>query len=292
MKNTTTYELKIILDHELSGQEDILVQYFIGVGIPLQNIAVSQVNHQRSISYLTNDFSSIRSLKKELNRLQLINSPVQVNKIHSDDWRLKWKKDFKPFDITKSVTIVPAWLRNNYKNNGKTLIYVDTDMAFGTGLHATTRLMAQFIENYVQRNYCVLDIGTGTGILAILAEKCGCNHIDAFDLESDAVKVAKKNIKRNNCSKINVFTADANCHSANQTYDFVAANLITHDLLNIQRALLKLTKPGKFCAVSGISLNSYKMFRQKFSMKNWRCVKISKSEGWVALLFKRKQAKK
>jgi ribosomal protein L11 methyltransferase len=132
-----------------------------------------------------------------------------------------------------------------------------------------------------------LDVGTGTGILAIVASKCNGNDINAIDMCPEAVKVAKSNFISNGCASINIKVLDARRIKSKKKYDYVSANIITHDLIAMAEKLISLVKPGQYLAVSGISLSSYDLFRKAYARYPLRCVKIEKGEEWVAVLYKK-----
>ncbi|HQP10277.1 MAG TPA: 50S ribosomal protein L11 methyltransferase, partial [Candidatus Omnitrophota bacterium] len=226
-------------------------------------------------------------LKKKMRALRLRGIPTRLKILHKNDWQTKWQEDFKPFCLTRRFSVIPVRFKGKRRFPGRISLFLDTELAFGSGLHATTRFMAGFAERCAGRYRSFLDIGTGTGILAMIAFKCGAQDVAAIDLCRDAVGVAKKNFIRNKCSSIDIRVADANKYRTSKKYDFVAANLITQDLLGLGKKIVQLVRPGKFLAVSGISYNSYDRFRQDFAKYPLRCLKIEKSEGWAALLYKK-----
>src|SRR6185503_4769445 len=97
------------------------------------------------------------------------NVSCRLKSIQSQDWQEKWKEDFKPFRLTDRIDVSPVWHRKRYKPKGREVVYIDTVLAFGTGLHETTRFMSQFIELCRGQFESFFDIGTGSGILSIIA---------------------------------------------------------------------------------------------------------------------------
>ena len=147
-----------------------------------------------------------------------------------------WKDSFKPF-ATKKFYVYPPWEQNK-EELGKIPLEVEPGMAFGTGQHATTQLCLAQIENLFESKTIetVLDVGTGTGILAIAAIKLGAKKLVGTDIDADAVIAAKENAVRNECS-FEVFQdsvpADTN------SYDFVIANILCSIKKNYWRAICK-----------------------------------------------------
>ncbi|MCK5012682.1 MAG: 50S ribosomal protein L11 methyltransferase [Candidatus Omnitrophica bacterium] len=227
------------------------------------------------------------SLRKRLRAFHLKDVSLALKSLEKKDWQTKWKKEFKPFALTKTFQVIPSRYKCKCRLRGKTPLYIDTDLAFGTGLHATTRFMARFIERCEGRFENFLDLGTGTGILAMIAAKCGAKDIKAIDVSKDAVKVARKNCIDNDCATVDVTIEDAQMYRTKAQYDFVAANILTQELIRMEDKIINFVQPGKYLAVSGISLNNYDIFREVYDRHPLRCLKIEKGEGWVAILYKK-----
>jgi len=286
-KSRGIYEVSLKTEISNNGNTEILFQILIGIGIEQNNIIECEQWPNTQLSVYLNKDSDAKALRKKLNKMHLKNVSVMVSHLMNRDWKTKWKQGLKPFALTKTFGIVPTGLNKGFYIRRRTPIYIDTDLAFGTGLHATTRFMAQLVERCRGRFRKFLDVGTGTGILAIIAAKCGADDITAIDLSPEAVKIARSNFIKNECAQVNVRVVDAYKIKYKKQYDFVCANIITYDLIQLAEKLIKLVKPGKYLAVSGISLNSYDVFRQAYRRYPLRCIKIEKGEGWIAILYKK-----
>lgn len=166
------------------------------------------------------------------------------------DWLLEWKKGFKPFCLAGDHWVVPSWCEAPAAARHK--IWVDPGMAFGTGTHETTQLvaeeMARLIPQYGLRS--ALDVGTGTGILAILARQLGVPLVIATEIEVDSRRVAHENFATNAVADIDL--DDTQVEGLTSQFDLVVANIIDGVLVRIQRALLARVKPGGWLIVSGI----------------------------------------
>jgi ribosomal protein L11 methyltransferase len=286
-KKGRVFELALRVDSSEDGNIEILKNVLRNTGIATTEIVECV---QWPYTYLSVYFCSIgeaRAFKKKLHAFRLAHVPIRLKTLAKKDWQTKWKEDFRPFCLTKRFRVIPVRFQGKRRFPGRTNLYLDTELAFGTGLHATTRFMAGFVERCAGRYDRFLDLGTGTGILAMIAFKCGAQEVTAIDVCKDAVKVAKKNCILNACSSVEIRIADAYQYPVTKHYDFVAANIITQDLIGLGPKLIRLVKPGKYLAVSGISQNSFETFRRAFKKYPLRCIKIEKGEGWVALLYKR-----
>jgi len=149
--------------------------------------------------------------------------------------------------------------------------------------------MSQLIERFRGRLGDFLDVGTGTGILSIIALKCNANKVLGIDIEGDALKTAKENFVNNKCADYQLKKIDLAAMKISKKYDFVAANLISHDLIKYSSRIISLVKPGKFFAVSGISLDNFSLVKDSFKRFSVRCLKILKGKEWAALLYQKNE---
>ena len=147
--------------------------------------------------------------------------------------------------------------------------------------------MAELIERYKGRVRTFLDVGTGTGLLSIIAAKCGAECLDVLDIDQLSTDMAKKNSERNNVKFDMIHCGDFDKFPGRKHYDFVAANLITHELTRLQKKIVSRVRPGGWLAVSGVSLEHLEMLKKSFRVLPLRCIKIVKGKKWAALLFRR-----
>jgi len=282
-----TYQVSLRIESFDSIRVEILKGFLIDLGIS-ENLFVEC--NEWPYTYLSVYFTSrikAQNMLRQLRRFRLRQVVIRLKILKKSDWQAKWKKDFKPFALTQTITVVPMWLKKEYNPRGKTPVYIDTSLAFGTGMHPTTRFMSMFVERCANHCSRFLDLGTGTGILSIIAAKNGIHDIMAVDISRSAVEVAKANCRENDCSWIKVKVIDAAKLKTNHPYDFVCANLITQDLVEMAEEIISLVRPGKYLAVSGISISSYKFFRKNYSRYPLRCIKIEKGDGWAGVLYKK-----
>ncbi len=150
--------------------------------------------------------------------------------ISERDWNESWKKKFVPIDAGECFSILPPW---ENRKEGRINLIIDPGMAFGTGHHETTRTCLMLIERF-SRN-CTrgrfLDVGTGTGILAIAASMLGFRHVVGLDIDPLALDASQRNIKLNNLE--NIVIQDGTVTRALGTFDFIAANLMSEILIHI-----------------------------------------------------------
>lgn len=172
--------------------------------------------------------------------------------IPGQDWNSTWKAGFRPLDIGERFTILPPW---EEKKPGKINIIIDPGMAFGTGHHETTRSCLQLMEKHARpamREARFLDLGTGTGLLAIAACLLGYRHITAVDNDPEAIEAARRNLKLNAAVDIDLIGGDISKLSG--SFDLIAANLISGVLVTLAPSLASRLAPSGRAILSGILL--------------------------------------
>jgi ribosomal protein L11 methyltransferase len=200
------------------------------------------------------------------------------------DWQDAWKDSIRPFALTRRFFVVPVWHMKKVVPPSRRPIFLDTTLAFGTGLHETTRFMARLIESRRGKFDSFLDIGTGTGILAIVAGFCGATRISALDIEKTSVVTARNNFVRNHLV-CRVVRRDFRKFKNRERVDFAAANLVTEDLILMRRRLCAVVRPGGFLAVSGVALPNLTRVQQAFAQLPLVRLKVVRGRKWAAILF-------
>ena len=183
-------------------------------------------------------------------RIAEIDATVETVGVKESDWADCWKKYYKPVHIGNRIVIVPAW-EDYAPAEGEVVVSMDPGMAFGTGTHETTRLCATFIEKYLKAGTRVLDVGTGSGILAIIAAKLGAIDIDAFDIDANAVGAAQRNCNDNGVGFIKCGVSDLIAEAKGE-YDFVCANIVADIIIRMAPDVGAHMKKGGLLVVSGI----------------------------------------
>jgi ribosomal protein L11 methyltransferase len=176
----------------------------------------------------------------------------RVEEVVGDGWRDEWKKHFEPFRICAQIIVCPPW-RAHEAARGEHVIVLEPGRAFGTGLHETTSLVAEWLADHVDtlRGSRVLDVGCGSGILSFVALALGARSARAVDLDPDAVAVTRENAERNalsdriesDASPVDVLT---------DRYDTVLANIEATTLVGLAPALIAHVAPGGALVLSGI----------------------------------------
>jgi len=200
------------------------------------------------------ELTLIREMLSELKTLDTTGKcgrlEYNVQGIKDENWETKWKEHFKPIAVGEKLVICPAW--EHYDANEKIILRIDPGMAFGTGNDETTRLCLEALEQEATKGCSVLDIGCGSGILAIGAILLGAGSALGVDREQEAIESAFKNAELNKVSEKTGFTCGNLAENVTETYDIVCANLSADAILALAPEVPGLLKPRGLLILSGI----------------------------------------
>lgn len=183
--------------------------------------------------------------------------PLNVRECKEEDWANAWKAYYGIQRVGERTVIKPSWLEYTPKE-GDIVLDLDPGMAFGTGLHPTTRLCLTALERYVQPGMNILDLGTGSGILAISAAKIGgpSTRITAIDTDIIAVEATEQNVWRNGLSaQIEVGQGSSDAARENAPYNLVVANILASVIIELSKSLHSLIEPEGTLISSGIFID-------------------------------------
>lgn len=176
----------------------------------------------------------------------------RLEQVVGDAWRDEWKKHFEPFRICEGIVIRPPW-RAHAPAPGERVIELEPGRAFGTGLHETTRLVAEILaeKGASLAGSRVLDVGCGSGVLSLVALALGAAAVRAVDVDPDAVAVTRENAERNGLSR-RVQVDETPAGALDERYDTVLANIEAKTLIELAPALVERVAPGGLLVLSGI----------------------------------------
>ena len=207
---------------------------------------------------------------------------ISQNDVNDEDWATSWKKYYKPVKIGKNIVVVPSW-EEYIENPEDVIITLDPGMAFGTGTHATTKLCLELIEKNLTKGTQMLDIGTGSGILAIGALKLGALKVTAVDIDETAVKSAHENSKLNNVSeKIEIIKGDL-ADAVNGKFSLISANIVADVILRLIKDLHCYLAPGGIFLASGIIEPRESEIKEALVKAGFKIKETLNNEGWVAV---------
>ena len=217
-----------------------------------------------------------------------IGAEINLDGVNEEDWAESWKQYYKPIPLGR-VTIVPAW-ENYDAKPGEVIIKMDPGMAFGTGTHETTRLVMKIMQDEIVGGERVLDVGTGSGILAICASKLGARSVNAYDIDPVAVKVAKENALADGCGNITVGVSDllAGVDLSGGKYDFCVANIVADIIIRMMPDIENYLAPGAPLILSGIISVRADEVKESVIANGFTVVREERENDWLALMVRRK----
>jgi ribosomal protein L11 methyltransferase len=227
---------------------------------------------------------------------------ISFRRVPPTDWRESWKKHFKPLAIGKQLLVRPSWVRRRL-SPGQAELVLDPGLSFGTGQHPTTefclrevvRLRPRKTRQGTEKTPSLLDVGTGSGILALAAARLGYEPVEAFDFDPEAADVARENAADNGLAKqVTLACRDVAKLSLRpkQRFDVVCANLQADLLLRHVERLVAQVKPGGHLVLAGILSTEFATVRERFEGKgaSLRFVRSGTRREWTSGSFAKPRA--
>lgn len=218
-------------------------------------------------------------------------SRIVLRRLRRQDWAESWKRHFRPIVIGGALLIQPGWTHRRPRP-GQASIILDPGLSFGTGQHPTTLYCLRQVATAATcaRGRSFLDLGTGSGILAIAAAKLGFAPIDALDLDPESIRVARANAHRNRVAHRIEFTQGdvANLSSPPaKRYSLVCANLITPVLVGFRKAIVERLVPGGTLVLAGILGRDFALVRRAYESAGLRLIHSQARREWRSGSFER-----
>ncbi len=230
-----------------------------------------------SIAYLTERYTA-----------EGIEHTIEQGFVKESDWAENWKKYFKPIEIGDRLAVCPTW--ENYDNSAaRKVLSIDPGAAFGTGTHDTTKLCLTVLDKICTEGQSILDVGCGSGILALSALLLGCDEAVGVDIDSLAVKVAKENALLNRLDSRCEFACGDLVEAIQGQYDIVCANIVADVIIMLCDSVLPFIKDDGVFVCSGIIDTREQDVLQKLSQIGLRVRDRYTSGGWVALVCEKER---
>lgn len=235
----------------------------------------------------------IDTIKNHLGELEKIfnlsGSTISWELIAEDDWGKNWKKHFTPFEIVPGLVICPTW-EDYTAEDGQSVITMDPGMAFGTGHHPTTSLCIEFIRETLgghvgNGGQTIVDVGTGTAILAMAGILFGAETAMCLDNDPEAVRVARENIQLNKMQQ-KITVSPEPLSALAQQYHLVIANIVHDVLLEMSEDLLRVLRKDGSLILSGLLAGEQlDNILAVFSAKSLTLCGVRQHQGWAAVRF-------
>ena len=228
------------------------------------------------------------SVRAIVAKLQGENCDITLAETVRDDseWKDAWKEYYHTAQVSEKFVVKPTW-EDAHVDDGLFVIEIDPGMAFGTGTHETTSLSLKLMEKHVKRGDRVLDVGTGSGILAIAAAKLGASDILGIDIDQDAVRVANENIANNiaptsNDANVRAVVGDLT-EGIDFTADVVVANLLADLVMKLTSSVAKHMADDAIYITSGILVEKQKQVAECLTENNFTIIEILEDGEWCAI---------
>lgn len=211
--------------------------------------------------------------------------------VKDEDWATSWKEYFRPVRASDFIVIKPSWCEYEKEAEEQVVIDIDPGMAFGTGNHETTRLALGLLEQFLCPDDTVIDVGCGSGVLALAAAKLGAGHVYALDMDPAAVKATAVNAQSNGVSE-KVSVLNSNLFSGlpkNVKADMIVANIIADVLIRMAPQVPSVLRKNGMFLCSGTIMGRQNDVISAFAAVRMRIIRIVTEGEWVGMAFKYKQ---
>ncbi|MCM1056279.1 MAG: 50S ribosomal protein L11 methyltransferase [Firmicutes bacterium] len=242
--------------------------------------------------------SVVKAVEQELEELRLFcdigEGAVTVDETEDIDWINNWKQYFHQFYID-DILVIPSWEEVAEEDRGKTVLHIDPGTAFGTGMHETTQLCIRQLKKYVTKETELLDVGTGSGILSILALMFGARHAAGTDLDTCALEAVAQNCQANGIAPErftmligNIITdSEVQERLGRGCYDIVTANILADVLVPLTPVAVKHLKPGGIYITSGIIGDKEAVVTQAIKAAGLKVLEVTYQGEWVSVTAKK-----
>jgi len=227
-------------------------------------------------------------VERLLEQLKQVNPAFDSDKAtlqrqESKDWNAEWRKHFVPLNPVAILWICPPW--DKPEKDDAEILLIDPQMAFGTGHHETTALMLEIMNRMVLADQRILDLGCGSGILALFARMRQAGEIVGIDIDQDSIDNAWHNMKLNDLNDIDFQVGDI--HSAGQKpYDIILANIQFFILKPIAAELRAALKPGSQLLLSGLLLEEESAVAEVYGRVGFELISTDRKKEWIAMLWR------
>lgn len=246
-------------------------------------------------AYFPFDYEEINELESKIHQqlksysesgLNTGANEIIIKKVKEEDWANSWKKYFHVLHIGKNLVIKPLWEDYQAKDTDL-VINFDPGMAFGTGAHPSTYLCMEKLEEIpeiLSKEANILDLGTGSGVLAMTLDLLGYKNITAIDIDGVAVRASEENFRINN---LNIKLFKGELKDCNATYDFIAGNLLAEIIVNLAEQISHKLNTGGYFMGSGIIKHKENAVKEALEKAGLTLIETRYQGDWVLVMFKK-----
>ncbi len=266
-------------------------------GVAYLSFFVEEQENENREETIRKTTASIEEKLKEVKQFMNIGEgSVSVSETEDIDWINNWKEFFHQFYVD-DLLVIPSWEEIKEEDQDKMILHIDPGTAFGTGMHETTQLCIKQLKKYVTSNTEILDVGTGSGILAILAIMFGAKHATGTDLDPCAIAAVEDNMKSNHIDQEKFQLLIGNIISdteiQNQVgygkYDIVVANILAEVLLPLTPVITHQMKDGGIYITSGIIDDKEQVVVKAIEDAGLKVLEVTHQGEWVSVTARKEK---
>ncbi|NUN71344.1 MAG: 50S ribosomal protein L11 methyltransferase, partial [Bacteroidetes bacterium] len=207
---------------------------------------------------------------------------ISTTEIAHRNWNEEWERTIRPIHVSDRFIITPSW-HPVEPEPGKTVIVIDPKMTFGTGYHETTRLMMRLMEQFIRPSQRVLDVGTGTGILAIGAAMLGATNVIGVDIDEWSLENGIENAERNNVREAIDIRIGSLESVPEREFDVILANIIRNTILELLDTMLAAMAPSGTLLLSGLLATDRSTIEHALQERGCRVLTVLQENDWIAM---------
>jgi ribosomal protein L11 methyltransferase len=287
LSQNTYLEVAVIAPTSSPAMREKILNFFQDRSVAPARMVTSLRKTVWKTCFYTRSFNEVSRIRKKFPQLQAGAARLTVKILGPADWLDKWKLDYHIRPLGKKFMLVPEWEKSKRFSRKRIPLYLDPGGAFGSGTHETTRLVIMIMEDLAGRFQTALDLGTGTGILAVAAHKLGAKEIFGIDNDAQSVRAAQHNYALNGGPGGSFHRADLKTFKPAHAYDLVTANLLSQTLIEYQGVIRRSVRKGGYLIASGIHRTNLKEYLAGFRHPQLRCLKIVNTRSWSAVLWRK-----
>ncbi|MDD4171774.1 MAG: 50S ribosomal protein L11 methyltransferase [Syntrophomonas sp.] len=253
-----------------------------------ESVSEDFLNHEFVVvkAYFPEDKDVMDVLAKSIEAVECnfqVKCKVFVDEVRNEDWEETWKKYYHAFKIGERLVIKPSWEEYTAEEN-EVIVNIDPGMAFGTGIHASTRFCLRFVDQYIKGGEHIIDAGCGSGILSIAAAKLGARNIFAMDIDDLAVRIARENVTLNGLDDIiEVQAGNIMEEIRGRKADMVLANITAEVVVELVPEAARTIKAGGYIFGSGIVDSRWPGVKKALEENGFAIEQVLQDVDWIGV---------
>jgi ribosomal protein L11 methyltransferase len=253
-----------------------------------ESVSEDFLNHEFVVvkAYFPEDKDVMDVLAKSIEAVECnfhVKCKVFVDEVRNEDWEETWKKYYHAFKIGERLVIKPSWEEYTSEEN-EVIVNIDPGMAFGTGIHASTRFCLRFVDQYIQGGEHIIDAGCGSGILSIAAARLGAQSVFAMDIDDLAVRIARENVTLNGLDDIiEVQAGNIVEEIRGRKADMVLANITAEVVVELVPEAARTIKAGGYIFGSGIVDSRWPGVKKALEENGFEIEQVLQDVDWMGV---------